>query len=151
MLTLICDDDPIYSRAIARILPGQKLVAPDLKTGLEMVESYRPNVVLLDMWMPDGWGMTAIPEIHLLSPTTKVIAMSNRARKADGLRAIGEFGAIAYLDKFDDRGAFREEVARGFRASLNATLRHRLPPRRHGEPVSDEISVLPRSRSRSTR
>lgn len=48
----------------------------NVNTGINMIKKYQPNVVLVDMNMPDKNGLEAIQEIQKLDLGVKVIALS---------------------------------------------------------------------------
>jgi len=62
------------------------------------VERTRPDAVLLDLAMPGGSGIDAIPGIRAASPSTRVIVLSGFSREHLGRRAI-DAGADAYVEK----------------------------------------------------
>ena len=47
-----------------------------VNTGVNMVKKYHPDIVLVDMNMPDKNGLQAIHEIQKLGLNTKVLALS---------------------------------------------------------------------------
>lgn len=128
MVTLICDDDSVFRRAVARNIDGTVLHAGDIESALTLVENYKPNVVLLDTMLPDGIGYLSIPEITVRSPHTKVIVLTAFGSRADGLRATGEFRALAYLSKDEGVQTIKKVWLRAFMASLVECVRARWAP-----------------------
>ncbi len=120
---LICDDHPIVRAGFEGILagnPGFEVVgeAGDGREGVEMARRLRPDVVLMDLRMPEMEGVEAIGKIKVERPETQVLVLTTYDSDADILRAI-EAGATGYLLK----DAPREEL---FRAIMAAS---------RGEPV----------------
>ncbi len=120
---LICDDHPIVRAGFEGILAGNpdfEVVgeAGDGREGVEMARRLRPDVVLMDLRMPQMEGVEAIGKIKAERPETQVLVLTTYDSDADILRAI-EAGATGYLLK----DAPREEL---FRAITAASL---------GEPV----------------
>jgi len=120
---LICDDHPIVRAGFEGILagnPGFEVVgeAGDGREGVEMARRLRPDVVLIDLRMPEMEGVEAIGKIKAERPETQVLVLTTYDSDADILRAI-EAGATGYLLK----DAPREEL---FRAIMAAS---------RGEPV----------------
>lgn len=95
----IADDHPIFRDGLTRLLvsePGFEVVG-EASTGVEairMTEDLRPDVLLLDVAMPELGGVDALPSIDL--GATRVILLTALIDPADLLRAIqlGVRGAI---------------------------------------------------------
>jgi DNA-binding NarL/FixJ family response regulator len=130
---MVVDDHPVFRAGLCAIIDG----APDLTvvaeaaTGLEAVElatSARPDIVLMDLNMPDLGGVEATRRILADSPTTRVLVLTMIDRDA-ALAASLRAGARGYLLKGSDRAevinAIRA-VASG-EAVLSAQMADRLP------------------------
>lgn len=65
--------------------------------GVEMAGELQPNVVLLDLAMPDMDGLQALPQILAASPGVKVVVLSGFDREF-GEQAIA-LGASHYVQK----------------------------------------------------
>lgn len=120
---LICDDHPIVRAGFEGILAGNQGFevvgeAGNGREGVEMARRLRPDVVLMDLRMPEMEGVEAIGKIKAERPETQVLVLTTYDSDADILRAI-EAGATGYLLK----DAPREEL---FRAIMAAS---------RGEPV----------------
>jgi len=64
---LVVEDNQFLNKASCRILKMNHydvISASDLKTAREMLELYDPNVILLDVMLPDGNGFDFCEEIH---------------------------------------------------------------------------------------
>jgi DNA-binding NarL/FixJ family response regulator len=100
---LLADDQGLVRAGIAMMIGQQadmKVVgeAENGRGAVELARTLFPNVVLMDISMPDLNGIDATQQIAALSPAPKVIALSGRAdRRAvvDILRA----GASGYVVK----------------------------------------------------
>lgn len=78
---LIVDDDPLLRALTSRFLRDYENVqiigvAETGTAGLQMVKQHRPNVVILDIQLPDGGPQTIIEQVRNLSPSTKVYLCS---------------------------------------------------------------------------
>ena len=78
---VIIDDDPLLRKLTSRFLRDHKDVhiagiAETGNAGLEMVRDYKPNVVILDIQLPDGNPQSIIEQVKCLSPKTKVYLCS---------------------------------------------------------------------------
>lgn len=102
---LAVDDDPIILRLLELNLEleGHEVsTAADGRSGLEAIRSQRPEVVLLDVMMPqlDGYQVCAAvradddPGVA----TTPIVILSARAQHADVQTGLGA-GADAYVTK----------------------------------------------------
>lgn len=68
------------------------------RQAVEVVGRTRPDVVLLDLAMPDGNGLDAIPELRIVSPETRIVMLSGFSHEDLGHRAL-EAGADTYVEK----------------------------------------------------
>ena len=97
---LVIDDEPEVQQAVRRgleLLGYEIETAPDGAEGVAKVESWRPDVVLLDLAMPRMSGLTALQQIRSWSQVP-VIVLSVMGEEADKVRAL-EAGADDYLTK----------------------------------------------------
>jgi two-component system KDP operon response regulator KdpE len=109
---LIVDDDPIQIDVLKRVLEGKGLQTLAATSGLEAIRAtfnHRPDVVLLDLTMPDMDGFAATQRLRELTETP-IVVVSARTHIDDVTRAF-ECGADDYLTKPFD---VRELVARIF-------------------------------------
>jgi len=79
--TLIVDDHTMFRQGLRSLLESESdiEVVGEAGTGLEaisLVEGTRPDVVILDITMPDMNGLHAAAQIHRLHPNVKVIILS---------------------------------------------------------------------------
>jgi DNA-binding response OmpR family regulator len=77
---LVIEDDDNYQRLVSLALVGQGYevrTASDGATGIELVDSFKPNLILLDIQMPVMSG-EAFLEVYLRRPAPRppVIAMT---------------------------------------------------------------------------
>jgi CheY-like chemotaxis protein len=110
---LICDDEPDL-RELMRVSLGAKysfVEAGDGVEAIELVESAEPDLVLLDMMMPRGGGMSVLGRLRgdpSLSGTT-VVVVSAFSADSDRLAAL-EAGADGFLGKPFDPEELRSLV-----------------------------------------
>jgi len=72
--------------------------AGNVNVALSLIKKYQPDIVLMDMNMPDIDGITAISEIEKLNLTTKVIALTGYD-DADLIFRAMKIGARGYILK----------------------------------------------------
>jgi len=97
---LVVDDEAEVRTAVRRGLEmlGYAIeVASDGAEGVGKVDSWRPDVVLLDLAMPKMGGLSAIENIRAWSKVP-IIVLSVMGEEADKVRAL-EAGADDYLTK----------------------------------------------------
>lgn len=101
---LIVDDEPDLRNLMERLisLEGYDVVKADsLGTGKKLLLKEMPDVVLLDVFLPDGNGVEILPEWNRLLPEGKIILLTAHGNIQDGVSAIKK-GAYDYLIKGDD-------------------------------------------------
>ena len=114
---LIVDDHPVVREGLAGMLAGQPDfdVVGEAKDGADAVEKeaqLHPDVILMDLRMPNMDGVGAITAIREKRPFANILVLTTYDSDADIVRAI-EAGAIGYLLKDTPR----EELFRAVRAS----------------------------------
>lgn len=78
-LVLVVDDDPGQREQIAQFLERKSIAVEQANTGeeaFELVKSYHPAVVIMDVGMPGIGGVEAANKIGAILPEAKVIMMS---------------------------------------------------------------------------
>ena len=61
---LVLDDDPVAREYIKMSLPGSSIILTStVREFLEMLPTFRPDVFLLDVNLPDGNGLNLCREI----------------------------------------------------------------------------------------
>jgi DNA-binding NarL/FixJ family response regulator len=100
---LIVDDHAIVRqglRAVIRVLPGMEWAgeARDGREAIATVAALRPDIVLMDLVMPELDGVAAIAAIRQAHPRTRVIALTTFAEAELVLGAV-QAGAAGYLLK----------------------------------------------------
>ena len=99
---LVIDDEPEITRALRSILIGhgfEPVLAATVAEGLDLLDRRRPDVVLLDLVLPDGTGLDvtrAIREERGLD--VPIIILSAHGEEQHKVRAL-DLGADDYLTK----------------------------------------------------
>jgi DNA-binding NarL/FixJ family response regulator len=100
---LSVDDHPLIAKGIAIVIgnqPDMDLVA-HVSTGIEAIERYRrdrPDVILMDLRLPDVSGIDATIAIRTEFPQARVIILSTFGGETEVRRAL-EAGASGYILK----------------------------------------------------
>jgi NarL family two-component system response regulator LiaR len=100
---MIVDDHPIVREGLTTLLeahPELTLVgeAPDGGRAIELCDQLRPDVILMDLIMPEVDGVTAIQSIMKSHPETRILALTSFVEN-EILQAALEAGAVGYLLK----------------------------------------------------
>ena len=97
---LIVDDDPAIRNLIQRFLSKQKYqveAAEDGKTALAIFDQFNPDLVILDVNLPDATGYNLCEEMQKRTKVF-VLMLTSRADEADKIRGFAQ-GADDYLTK----------------------------------------------------
>jgi two-component system KDP operon response regulator KdpE len=97
---LVVDDDPYILRTLRIHLSAHGYTvetAADGRGAIRTAEAVRPDVVVLDLGLPDIDGMTVIPELHRTS-SASIIVLSARTDAGDKVDAL-DAGADDYVTK----------------------------------------------------
>jgi hypothetical protein len=110
----LCDDVPELRKLLRLVLeedPDLRVVgeAGDARTGIEEIAELQPDVVLLDLSMPDMDGLEALPLIRRASPDTAVVVFSGFTKERMGALVL-EHGADRYIEKGEPLERVREAV-----------------------------------------
>jgi len=98
---LVVEPDSTTRREIKQVCEqdGYQVVEADAGSeALRQVESARPNVVLLEVTLPDVAGFDVCRELRKVDPGVPVIMMSSRSDEIDAVVAL-EIGADDYVTK----------------------------------------------------
>ena len=100
---LVADDHPVVRSGLASVIaqqPELELVAEAAngRQAVELFREHRPDVVLMDLRMPDMDGVAAIKAIKTEFPDARILALTTYEGDVDIHRAL-EAGARGYLIK----------------------------------------------------
>jgi two-component system, chemotaxis family, chemotaxis protein CheY len=102
MKLLIVDDSLIMRRAIERCVSGGRFteirVASNGRLAVEEFGRYKPDVVTMDITMPEMDGLTAVERILRNNPHAIILIVSALADKSTAVEAIKR-GAAGFLLK----------------------------------------------------
>jgi DNA-binding NarL/FixJ family response regulator len=143
---LLADDHPVVRAGLRGMLaaePGIEVIG-EAGSGEEAVtvcQAQDPDVVLMDLRMPGGGGVSAIARLGSVRPRTRVLVLTTYDTDAEILRAV-EAGAAGYLLKdtsLADLVSAIRAAARG-ETVLAAAVAGRLLRRVRG-PQPEELSA----------
>ena len=119
---LVVEDDPVTRAAVAGNLAAHGYhvdEAADAGSGLRAWDAGRPDVILLDLGLPDRDGITVIRHVRR-EAATPILVLSARGQEADKIGAL-EAGADDYVTKPFGVAELRARIAALLRRSGQAT------------------------------
>ena len=100
-LVLIVDDEPGILTTLSSVLTDEgfrTLCTESGEEALRLYEKERPDVVFLDVWLPDRDGLETLEAIREQDPAAAVIMMSGHGTTGTAVKAI-KMGAVDYIEK----------------------------------------------------
>ena len=157
---LVVDDSAVVRSIIADSIadtPGMKVVgkAGDGRQALEILDAVRPDVITLDIQMPNMDGLATLEAILARRPTPVIMVSSLTKLGAKITLDALDRGALDYLAKPDygakTRAALREELPRKIRMAAGTDVRRILEIRRERKHRrAEQTQQKPASREEST-
>ena len=119
--TLVVDDSPRARHAVCYFLEGQKDIevigtATDGRQALEQVETLRPDLILMDIQMPEMNGWETTEHVCARFPKTRVILITLHDGPEVSAK-VKESGAHGFVPKSRLPQTLPREIHRVFRQS----------------------------------
>src|SRR6478752_765203 len=100
---LIADDHAVMRSGLRMLLENEDdfevtAEAGDVDETIRKLKAYKPDVLLLDLHMPGGPSLRAIPEMREVSPTTRIVVLTMQD-SAGFVREALRAGALGYVTK----------------------------------------------------
>lgn len=114
MKILVVDDATFMRNILKNILTRNGYEVVEAKNGLELLQVYqeqRPDLVTLDITMPEMNGLTALKKLREIDPSAKVVMCSAMGQQAMVMEAI-QNGAKDFLVKPFNAERVLETVAK---------------------------------------
>ena len=145
-ISVVLADDHAVVRSALRLMlerePGIEVVAEagDADSATRFVSGNRPKVLILDINMPGGSGLAAIPSIREQSPDTEIVVLTMQDETAFAREAL-QAGVLGYILK----EAVSEELVKAVRMAAQGRtyLQPELGARLAAEPdvaMPDDLS-----------
>ncbi len=120
---VIIDDHPIVREGLKTFLSlsDQLEVVGEAGTadeGLEVVKATQPELVLLDLQLPDYSGLKLIPKLRSLSSTVKIVVLTSFLDE-ESLREAMQLGATGFLVKHSGPTALRDGILAALRGEIS--------------------------------
>jgi DNA-binding NarL/FixJ family response regulator len=146
---MLVDDHPAFRKGMAALIESEPDLRVVAETGsgrsaLEVYRQARPDVVLMDLRLPDLGGVEAIIAIRKEFPDARIIVLTTFDRDEDIFRAI-QSGAKSYLLKDTPEDELSEAIraVHAGREILPGKVAKRLAARRQRADLSQrEMEVL---------
>ena len=122
---LVVDDEVQIRTLLSRMLEleGYEVCqAGDCRTAMKQLEFQSPDVVLCDVFLPDGNGVDLVSSVKKTAPNVEIILLTAHGNIPDGVQAIKN-GAFDYITKGDDNNKIIPLVSRAVeKARMNVRL-----------------------------
>jgi two-component system nitrogen regulation response regulator GlnG len=118
---LIVDDEPGVLYSFRRVFGDQMdiLTAATAVEGLRQFHAERPDVLILDLQLPDRSGMEVFEEVHAANPRLPVIFITAHGTRHTAIEA-RKRGAFDYLIKPVDFDQVNDLLRRAFETVMPA-------------------------------
>ncbi len=149
---VIADDHAVVRRGLRQLLEDEgdfEVVAEagDIESARRYVRGHHPDVLVLDLNMPEGSSLDAVPDIRAEAPDTRIVVLTMQNEPAYARQALTA-GVLGYVLKDAADAELVEAVRRAARGDsyLNPRLGARLaaepPPGPPGGLTEREVEVL---------
>lgn len=148
---VIVDDSPLIRMGLCAALEehaGIRIIgeAANAADGIALVEKLKPDVVLLDLRLPDKPGFVACREIMRRRPVAKVLILTSSTDARNVQEALAA-GALGYLLKENDGPSLAQAIVRvaAGHSVLDPSLHDqvvRLVKHPSGQSAADKIKAL---------
>lgn len=133
---VIADDHAVVRRGLRQVLDDEEGIevvaeAADLEAARRYVRGHHPDVLILDLNLPEGLSLGAIPEIRGECPDTQIVVLTMQNEPAYARQALSA-GALGYVLKEAAESELVEAVRRA--ATGDTYLNPRLGARVAAEP-----------------
>lgn len=141
---LVIDDEESVRYSFRRVFQGedvQVLTAGTAAQGLTAVEKHSPDVVVLDLQLPDRSGLEVFKEIHDRHPKRPVIFITAHGTTETAIEAM-KGGAFDYLVKPVDLDRLSQILGRAFEAARLMSVPAVLPAEDQGDRIVGRSPVM---------
>ena len=133
---LVVDDEDDVRESVREVLTDEGYRVVDTADGtrvLEMIKAERPELVLLDIWMPQIDGIGLLKEIKSQEPEINVVMVSGHGNIHTAVTAT-KFGAFDFIEKPVSLDGLLATVQRALGESPGIRSAGKRRPREHARP-----------------
>jgi two-component system nitrogen regulation response regulator GlnG len=141
---LIIDDEPSVRYSFRRVFQGDDVEVVTARTaseGLERVREDRPDVIVLDLQLPDRSGLELFRDIHSIDPKRPVVFITAHGTTETAIEAMKN-GAFDYLVKPVDLDRLSQILERAFEAARLMHVPAVLPAEESGDRIIGRSAVV---------
>jgi DNA-binding NtrC family response regulator len=116
MKVLVVDNETEFASTLAERLRLRKIKAESTCSGeeaLAILPIFLPDVVVLDLQMPDMNGLNVLPQIKAFDPTIEVILLTGHGSFDAGISGM-ELGAFDYIIKPVDLNRLMDKIVEAY-------------------------------------
>jgi two-component system nitrogen regulation response regulator GlnG len=143
-ILLVIDDEESVRYSFRRVFDGEGIevvTAASAAEGLACAAEGRPDVIVLDLQLPDGSGLDVFREIHAREPHRPVIFITARGTTDTAIEAM-KGGAFDYLVKPVDLERMSHVLERAFEAARMMSVPAVLPAEDKGDRIVGRSPVM---------
>jgi DNA-binding NtrC family response regulator len=116
MKVLVVDNEVEFASTLAERLRLRKIKAESVYSGEEALTalfSFTPDVMILDLQMPNISGLDVLSKVKAINPTIEVILLTGHGSFEAGITGM-ELGAFDYIIKPVDLTLLMEKIAEAY-------------------------------------
>jgi DNA-binding response OmpR family regulator len=117
MKVLVVDNEVEFASTLAERLRLRKIGAESVFSGedaLLAVVRFQPDVIILDLDMPDITGLEVLSQVKAIEPSIEVILLTGHGSFDAGLTGM-ELGAFDYITKPVDLAQLMEKITEAYK------------------------------------
>ncbi len=141
---LVVDDEQHIRYSLRKVFQGDKgevITAATAAEALNLVRERHPDVVLLDLQLPDRSGLKVFQEIHAHDPKRPVIFITAHGTTETAIEAM-KGGAFDYLVKPLDLEHLSQVLDRAFEAARLMNTSAALPDEKDGDRIVGRSKIM---------
>ena len=122
MKVLVVDNEQAFASTLADHLGQSEIEARSVYSGAEALASvpeFQPDVVIVDLQMPDMSGLEVLSQVKAIDPSIEVILLTGHGSFDAGLTSM-ELGAFDYIIKPVDLTQLMDKITEAYKKRKSA-------------------------------